>query len=78
MNAVLIGIMIIAGIVAVVSILLMSPKGWLGFGIGGAAAGSNEYGSKKSIEFTLKRVALISALIFIVVVVAFPLINANQ
>ena len=49
----------------------MSPKGWLGFGIGGAG-GSNEYGSKKSIEHTLKKVATVAGIIFIALAVAIP------
>lgn len=75
MKTTLIILMIALGIVFMVSILLMSPKGWLGFGIGGAG-GNNEYGSKKSIEHTLKQVALISLIAFIVIVVAYPLMYA--
>ncbi len=52
----------------------MTPKGGLGLGIGGAA-GSNEYGSKKSIETTLKKVALISAILFCVTALFLPYIK---
>jgi protein translocase SecG subunit len=74
MKSSLIVALILIGIVFMISVLLMSPKGWLGFGIGGAG-GSNEYGSKKSIEFTLKRVALIAGIAFVVVATAIPLIS---
>lgn len=57
-----------------ICVLLMSPKGWLGFGIGGAG-GSNEYGSKKSIEYTLKKVATVTAIAFVIVAVAIPLVK---
>ena len=35
----------------IASVLLQSPKGGgLGIGLGGASAGGNEYGSKKTME----------------------------
>ncbi len=74
MKSSLIVALILIGVVFMISVLLMSPKGWLGFGIGGAG-GSNEYWSKKSIEFTLKRVAMITGIAFIVVALAIPLIG---
>lgn len=52
----------------------MSPKGGLGLGIGGAT-GSNEYGSKKSIESTLKRTALIAGVLFFVTALFLPYIK---
>lgn len=61
----------ITGIIFVWSVLLMSPKGWIGFGIGGMS-GSNEYGSKKMIEAKLKKVALITLIIFILVALILP------
>lgn len=66
--------MIVLGIVFMICVLLMSPKGWLGFGIGGAG-GSNEYGSKKSIEHTLKKVATVTAVAFVLIALAIPLIK---
>jgi protein translocase SecG subunit len=74
MKSSLIVALILIGVVFMISVLLMSPKGWLGFGIGGAG-GSNEYGSKKSIEFTLKRVAMIAGIAFVVVATAIPLLG---
>lgn len=53
----------------------MSPKGWIGFGIGGAGASSNEYGSKKSVETSLKKAALISWIIFGVVALFLPYVK---
>ena len=70
-SIVLITLMILSGIIAIFSILLMNPKGWLGFGIAGIAW-SNEYGSKKSIETTLKKAAYISIVIFIISVILLP------
>ncbi len=74
MKSSLIVALILIGVVFMISVLLMSPKGWLGFGIGGAG-GSNEYGSKKSIEFTLKRVAMISGIAFVIIALAIPLLG---
>lgn len=66
--------LILSGIVFVISVLLMTPKGGLGLGIGGAA-GSNEYGSKKSIESSLKKVALVAGILFCVTALFLPYIN---
>ncbi|NOZ44832.1 MAG: hypothetical protein GXP45_06955 [bacterium] len=49
MYVILILVMLASSIVFVTSVLLMSPKGGLGMGIGGAG-NSGEYGSKKSLE----------------------------
>lgn len=64
-------LLIISGILFVGSVLLMSPKGWLGAGIAGASGGG-DYGSKKSVETTLKKVAIITAIIFVATVIALP------
>lgn len=74
MKTVLLGLLFVSGILFVISVMLMSPKGGLGLGIGGVAS-SNEYGSKKSIESTLKKVALISGIIFVAVVLYLPYAN---
>ena len=55
--------------------MLMSPKGGLGFGIGGASSSSNEYGSKKSIETSLKKAALISGIVFGTIVLFLPYVK---
>jgi protein translocase SecG subunit len=66
MGAFLIIIFIIAGVVFSWSVLLMSPKWWLGFGIGGSMGwSSNEYGSKKSVETTLKKTAFYAAIVLV-------------
>lgn len=49
----------------------MSPKGGLGMGIAGMS-GMGEYGSKKSVENTLKKSAMISAIIFVGSVIFLP------
>ena len=49
----------------------MSPKGWLGLGIGWMAGG-NEYGSKKTLENKFKKAALVSGIIFLVVSLILP------
>ncbi len=71
MRTLLIIALILAGIVFIGSVLLMSPKGGLGLGIGGMAWG-NEYGSKKTLENKLKKVALISGLVFLIVSLILP------
>ncbi len=71
MKIMLIIALILTGIIFVWSVLLMSPKGWIGFGIGWVS-GSNEYGSKKMIESKLKKVALISLVIFVIVALILP------
>jgi preprotein translocase subunit SecG len=66
--------LIVTWIAFVVSVLLMSPKWWLWLGIGWAAW-SNEYGSKKSIESTLKKTALIAGGLFFVIALFLPYIK---
>lgn len=78
MKTILIIVLVILGIILVGTILLMNPKGGgIGMGIGGAAGniGGNEYGSKKSIEGTLKKVALTTAILFLGVGLFLPFIN---
>lgn len=71
MRIVLIVLMIAAGIVFVGSVLLMSPKGGIGLGIGGLSGGG-DYGSKKSLETNLKKVAVISVVIFVLIALVLP------
>ena len=66
-------LLILTGIVFIGSVLLQSPKGggiWMG--IGGASAGGNEYGSKKTMEGKLKKIALISGILFVIIVLFLP------
>ena len=67
-------VMVIFGILFIVSVLLMAPKGGLGFGVGGMST-SNEYGSKKSIEWTLKKTAVISIIFFTIAAILYPYAN---
>jgi len=67
-------IMILSGILFIGSVLLMTPKWGIGFGIGGMAT-SNEYGSKKSIENTLKKSALVNIIIFTACAMVYPYLN---
>ena len=71
MRTLLIIVLILAWIAFIWSVLLMSPKWWLGLGIGGMSWG-NEYGSKKTLETKLKKVALISGIVFVVVSLILP------
>lgn len=71
MRIALIIVMILAGILLIGSVLLMSPKGWLWLGLGWMSS-SGEYGSKKTIEGTLKKVALVASLIFIISALILP------
>lgn len=63
--------MILSGLLFIVSVLLMSPKWGLWFGVWWMST-SNEYGSKKSIESTLKKSALFSVVVFTVCIVLYP------
>lgn len=49
----------------------MAPKGGLGMGIAGMS-GMGEYWSKKSVENTLKKSAIISAVVFVGCVIFLP------
>ena len=71
MRTLLIIALILAGIVFIWSVLLMSPKGGLGLGIGGMAWG-NEYGSKKTLENKLKKAALVAGLLFLLASLILP------
>lgn len=67
-------IIIVSGIVFATTVMLMSPKWWLGFGIWWASQ-TNEYGSKKSLEHTFRRAAYISGAVFIVACVLYPYLH---
>ncbi len=49
----------------------MSPKWGLWIWLGGMS-GWGEYGSKKSLETTLKKVAVVTAIIFVVAALFYP------
>jgi len=71
MRTLLIIVLILAWITFIGSVLLMSPKGWLGLWIGWMAGG-NEYGSKKTLENKLKKVAVASGVAFLIVSLILP------
>jgi protein translocase SecG subunit len=75
MSTILIIVFVIAGLVFSGSVLLMNPKGGLWFGIGwGLWWWSNEYGSKKSVETSLKSTAQISGIILVGTALILPYI----
>lgn len=76
MKTALIIALLIDGIIFIASVLLQSPKGGgLGFGIWGASSGGNEYGSKKSMENKLQKVAIISSIIFVLICLFLPYVK---
>jgi len=74
MKTLLIIVLILIGIVFVWSVLMMSPKGGLWMAIWGLGW-SDEYGSKKSLEWKMKKVATISAILFVVVALILPYVD---
>jgi protein translocase SecG subunit len=71
MRTLLIIVLVLSGIVFVWSVLLMSPKGGLWLWIWGMSWG-NDYGSKKTLENKLKKVALIFGIIFLLISLILP------
>jgi len=55
----------------------MSPKWGIWFWIWGIST-SNEYGSKKSVENTLKKVAIFSIIVFTLTAVIYPYLNKEE
>lgn len=74
MRTLLIVLMVASGLLFILSVLLMSPKWGLGFGLWWAS-GSNEYWSKKSVENTLKKVAIVTSIIFVCTVIFLPFVK---
>ena len=75
MRTALIIAMVVLWCVFITSVLLMSPKWWIWLWIGWASAGWNEYGSKKSIEWKLKLVAMISGILFVMACLFLPFVG---
>lgn len=73
MNTLLILIMILSWVTLITSVLLMSPKWWLWVWLAWWASWE-DYGSKKSIEWWLKKAAIISSAIFFLTVLILPYI----
>ena len=68
--------LILDGIIFIASVLLQSPKGGgLGLGLGGASAGGNEYGSKKTMEWKLQKIAIITGIIFVIICLFLPYVR---
>lgn len=67
-------LLIVSWIIFVWSVLLMSPKGWLGSAIGGLGWW-DEYGSKKSLEGKLKKIALAASIVFVILSLILPYVN---
>lgn len=67
-------LMIIVWIVFVTCVLLMSPKWWLWSALGWIAWG-DEYWSKKSLEWKLKKIALVTSIFFMLLVLVLPYVN---
>lgn len=72
MRWLMIAFMLISWVVCIFSILLMSPKGWLWSWI--SWAGWEDFGSKKSIEWWLKKSVIISSIIFFSIALFLPYI----
>jgi preprotein translocase subunit SecG len=77
MVTLLFAVLIISWILFIVSVLLMTPKWGLWFGVGGMAT-SNEYGSKKSVEWTLKKTALVSIIAFTIAAILYPFADKKE
>ncbi len=67
-------IMLLSWLLFIASVLLMTPKWGIWFWIWWMST-SNEYGSKKSVESTLKKTALISIVIFMLCSLIYPYLN---
>ena len=67
-------LLVLSWAIFVWSVLLMSPKGGLGSALGGVWAWS-EYGSKKSLEWKLKKIALITSKVFVVISLILPYVK---
>ncbi len=74
MNAVLIILLLLSWVVFVISVLLQSAKGGLWVAIGWVSSGG-DYGSKKSLETSLKRISWISGIVFVVIALFLPFLG---
>ena len=75
MKTVFIIALIVFGCVFVASVLMMSPKWWIGMWIWWFSSWWNEYGSKKSIEWKLKKVAIVSWILFVGTCLFMPFVG---
>lgn len=74
MRTLLIISLIFVGLIFITSVLLMSPKWGLGTAIGGIW-GNSEYGGKKSMENKLKKIAIITGILFVIISIILPYVN---
>ncbi len=72
MWTVLLVIILITGVIFAITVSLMNPKWGLGVIAWWLGWGGDEYGSKKSIEWTLKKTALVTGIIFAIVCFVYP------
>jgi preprotein translocase subunit SecG len=71
MRTFLLILLILSGIIFVGCVMLMSPKWWLWAWIAWGW-GWGDYGSKKSVESTLKNIAYVTALVFVLSALFLP------
>lgn len=63
--------MITSWVLFIISVLLQSPKWGLGLGIWGIG-NSNEYWSKKWLEWKLKNISILAGIVFVVSSLILP------
>lgn len=71
MRTLLLVLFFLSGTILIGTVMLMTPKGGLGVGMWGIA-NAGEYGSKKSLEGSLQKIALFSSVIFVIVSIILP------
>lgn len=74
MQTVLLSLFLLSGLVFVSVVMLMTPKAGLWLWMGGMA-NTGDYGSQKSLEVSLKRIAFWSGLIFIIIAIVLPFVK---
>ncbi len=67
--------MILSWVIFITSVLLMSPKWWLWAGIAWMWGWWWDYGSQKSLEWTLKKSAIITSVVFITASLFLPYVD---
>ncbi len=76
MRTLLIVVLIVSGLLFTGAVLMMSPKWWLGAWIAGFSGSSwGDYGSKKSVESTLKKVAYLTSVVFVITSILLPYVS---
>ena len=75
MKTVLIIALVVLWCIFMASVLMMSPKWWIWLWIWGFSVWWNEYGSKKSIEWKLKIVAMVAGILFVGICAFMPFVG---